>query len=288
MKHILGRAALCLAVTLSGMPSNAASAAGLQKNQTYGYGNSQVLTLTYTQNFACVEQPNDDLNFNGIKAKSDPRETQTPICQAGIDPTINPPGVPGKAIATTDPLFVLIPMFSADNDKNPDDAISCTGVVAGTICGSTLGNTLIQIFGTLPEAFKTTPLVYTQCPDHHLPAGTCTMHASQVDLAPVLAKLGLIPNPPTSNVFVPTPNHSHLLLSSQINQSQEWWIVVPVLVLKQSDWPNQAGTTGITSVSKLRAAEKANEAIEAPSNFFLYFGSQANASAPMSGMDMGR
>jgi hypothetical protein len=246
----------------------------LQPNQTEGYGAGGVLKFTYTQSFDCIDQPNDDLDFNGVKAQSDPNEMQTPICQAGLDPTINPPGVKGHASATTDPLYVLIPMFSTNNDQNPADAISCTGVVAGTICGTQLGQTLIQLFGAVPEAFKAAPAVYTQCPDPGLPPGTCTMHASRVDLAPVLAALGYIGNPPTANVFVPTPNHSHVLLDSQINQSPEWWQVIPVLVLSQSDWPNKKGTTGINSAKALKAAVQAGAAIEAPSNFFLYFGSQ--------------
>lgn len=246
---------------------------GLQQNQTEGFGADKVLKFTYTQNFDCVDQPNDDLNFNNVKAKADPGEMQTPICQAGINPTINPPGQMGKATVTTDPLYVLIPMFSVNNDQNPDDAISCNNVVQGTLCGSQLGQTLIQLFGALPEGFKARPLVYTQCPDRGLPPGTCTMHASRVDLAPVLAKLGYI-QPPLSNVFVPTPNHSHVLLSSEIKFAPEWWQVIPVLVLNQSDWPPKNGSSGITSEGKLSAAIKAGHAIEAPSNFFLYFGSQ--------------
>jgi hypothetical protein len=103
----------------------------------------------------------------------------------------------------------------------------------------------------------------------------------------VLAALGLISNPPTSNVFVPTPNHSHLLASSDINQSAEWWQVLPTLVLNASDWPAQDGSSGITSVAALKAAEQAGDAIEVPSNFFLYFSSVVSKS-DMNGMNMGR
>jgi hypothetical protein len=180
---------------------------------------------------------------------------------------------------------VLIPMFSTDNDQNPEDAIGCANVVKGTFCGKQLGTTLIKLFGALPEGFKESPKVYTQCPDGGLPPGTCTMHASQVDLAPVLAALGYISNPPTANVFVPTPNHSHLLADSAINQSPEWWQVLPVLVLNANDWPAQDGSSGITSTKALKAAEKAGDAIEAPSNFFLYFGSKM-AKMDMSSMGM--
>jgi len=47
-----------------------------------------------------------------------------------------------------------------------------------------------------------------------------------------------------------------------------------VLVLDQSDWPPKDGSSGTTSVKALQAAEKAGRAIEAPSNFFLFFASQ--------------
>ena len=265
---------------------SAADAGSPRKNQTEGFGAGKRLVFTYTQNFDCIDQPKADQDFNHKKAESDPNEMQIPICQAGTDPTINPPGQVGKATMTTEPLYVLIPMFSADNDQNPNDAISCKDVVPGTICGPTLGQTLIQLFGALPEAFKAKPLVYAQCPDPGKKPGTCTMHASRVDLAPVLAALGLIANPPTANVFVPTPNHSHVLDDDAINFGAVWWQVLPVLVLKQSDWPPQDGSSGITSEATLDAAINAGDAIEAPSNFFLFFGSQEMNAMSMNGMDM--
>jgi hypothetical protein len=272
---------LGLAVALISLPAFAQQPASLRPNQTQGYGANKLLTFTYTQSFDCVDQPKDDLDFNKKKAQADPAEFQVPICQAGIDPTINPPGQTGKASKTTAPIFVLVPMFSVDNDQNPNDAISCKGVVEGTICGTALGKALIGFFGALPEAFKESPKVFSQCPDPGKKPGTCTMHASRVDLAPVLAALGLINNPPTANVFVPDPNHSHVLADRDINDPAIWWQVVPVLVLSQSDWPPQDGSSGITSFAALKAAEKGGRAIQAPSNFFLFFSSQA-----MAGMHM--
>jgi len=58
-------------------------------------------------------------------------------------------------------------------------------------------------------------------------------------------------------------------------------------VLKQSDWPPQDGSSGITSEATLDAAIKAGDAIEAPSNFFLFFGSQEMNAMSMNGMKMG-
>src|SRR4029077_8166077 len=97
--------------------------------------------------------------------------------------------------------------------------------------GAPLGPARVAAFGSVPEAWKTKPLVSTQCPDPNNPvAGTCTMHASSVDLSVTLAALGKAPNPPTSNIFVPTPNHSHVVDNSRVNSGPIWWEVRPVLV----------------------------------------------------------
>jgi hypothetical protein len=276
MKTLISRLMIFSAVALIAGSALAQQTTPIKANQTQGFGEGKVLKFTYTQNFDCVDQPNDDLNYNRIKAASDPGEMQTPICVVGTQPSINPPGQKGNPANTTEPLYVLVPMFSVDNDKNPDDAISCKDVVQGTLCGPALGKTLIKLFGAIPEGFKAKPMVFTQCPDANLRPGTCTMHASRLDLGPVLAALGYIP-PPTSNVFLPTPNHSHVVINQDINIKAIWWQVIPVLVLKQSDWPPQDGSSGITSLAAIREAEKAKEAVEAPSNFFLFFSSYTMA-----------
>jgi hypothetical protein len=139
------------------------------------------------------------------------------------------------------------------------------------------------LFGAVPEAFKATPLVYTQCPEPGSAPGTCTMHASRLDLAPVLAELGFT-GPPTANVFVPTPNHSHVLINQDINLKAIWWQVIPVLVTSQSDWPSKDGSSGITSLKALLAAQAAGSAILAPSNFFLYFSSYTIGGHSMANM----
>lgn len=259
---------------LSALALTAASAvaedSSLKPNQTLGFGADKVLTFTYTQNFDCVDQPQNDLNHNGKLAQSNPGELQTPICVVGTQPSINPPGVSGDPAVTTEPLYVLVPMFSTDSDQNPNDAISCTNVVSRTLCGPALGKTLIALFGAIPEAFKAKPSVYTQCPDPGTAPGTCTMHASRLDLAPVLAALKLIPNA-NSNVFLPTPNHSHVVNDDATITGEIWWQVIPVLVLNEADWPTKDGNHGITSSAAIQLAEKNGEALEAPSNFFLFF-----------------
>jgi hypothetical protein len=277
MKISIYRPALLLAVVAA---VSAVASAQSKPNQTFGYGDGKVLTFTYNENFTCIDQPGSDLNFNGIPAESDPAEMQTPICQVGTEPTINPNGIMGDPQDTTAPIFVLVPMFSSDNDQHPNDAISCTNVVAGTTCGPALGSTLISLFGALPEAFKATPKVYTQCPEPGSAPGTCTMHASRLDLGPVLVALGYV-QPPVSNIFVPTPNHSHVLKNRDTDLPAIWWQVDPVLVLNASDWPSADGKSGITTVADIQAAIKAGTAVEAPSNFFLFFSTTSMAGHKM-------
>lgn len=243
----------------------------LQPNQTMGFSNGKLVKFTYLQNYDCVDQPMDDLDYNSMAAQSDAGEFQTPICQAGIQTTIDPTGRRGTHFPI---LYVLVPMFSVNDDQNPDDAMACPpGVRLGTLCGHALGETLIQLFGAVPEAYKTKPLVFTDCPNPGSLPGTCTMHASTVDLGLVLNALGKLP-PPVKNVFLPTPNHSHVIANSRANSRPIWWEVVPVLVTKLADWPPEDGSSGITSVASLQIAEQKGDAIQVPSNFFLFFDSR--------------
>jgi hypothetical protein len=151
----------------------------------------------------------------------------------------------------------------------------------GELCGIALGRQLIKLFGFVPEAWKTkvNPAIATQCPDpnNHVP-GTCTMHASSVDLSQTLVALGKIPGPPTAPIFVPTPNHSHVIDNSRVNSLPIWWEVRPVLILNQSDWPSADGSSGITSSHAMDDAEAAGRAIEVGSNFFLFFSSVMSSS----------
>ena len=248
------------------------ASAQLGANQTHGFGNNHLITFTYLQNFDCVDQPTMDLDFDGKQADVDPNEMQTPICQPITEPTQDPTG---GDIKHTAHLYVLIPMFSVDNDQNPNDAMPCPdGGRPTELCGPALGKVLIQLFGFVPEAWKThvNDLITTQCPDPaHAVPGTCTMHASSVDLSKTLVALGKISGPPKANIFVPTPNHSHVVDNSDVNTGAIWWQVRPVLVMDQTDWPNAEGTLGITSARKMDDAEAAGRAIEVGSNFFLFF-----------------
>jgi len=269
MKNLF-TACACIALFAAG------ASAQLAPNQTNGFGNGKLVTFTYQQNFDCVDQPTMDLDFNKIQAQSDPNEMQTPICQPVTEPTADPAG---GNIKNTAHLYVLVPMFSVDNDQNPVDAMPCpNGGRPGELCGSALGTALIHLFGFVPEAWKTkvNPAITTQCPDPNNPvAGTCTMHSSSVDLSVTLNALGLT-GTPNAPVLVPTPNHSHVVDNSRVNTGDIWWEVRPVLVLQQSDWPAADGSSGITSSKLMDEAEAAGRAIEVGSNFFLFFNSRMN------------
>lgn len=263
--------AACVCMTFAAVNASAQ----LADNQTNGFGNNRLVTFTYLQNFDCVDQPAMDLDFNGILAQSDPNEMQMPICQPVTEPTEDPTG---GDIKHTAHLYVFVPMFSVDNDQNPNDAMPCpNGGRPGELCGPTLGAALIKFFGFVPEAWKTHPAVSTQCPDPNNPVpGTCTMHASSVDLSVTLSALGKT-GPPTMPVFVPTPNHDHVIDNSRVNSTPIWWEVRPVLILDQSDWPAADGSSGITSSKAMDDAEAAGRAIEVGSNFFLFFSSQLSS-----------
>jgi hypothetical protein len=265
------RSVLTVIAGASLFAATSGASAQLAPNQTQGFGNGKLITFTYLQNFDCVDEPTLDLDFNGIKAQSDPNEMQTPICQVITEPARDPSGGDLKHTAQ---LYVLVPMFGTSRD--PADAMECPdGGRPGELCGKDLGNALIELFGVIPEAWKTRPAVPTQCPDPNNPVpGTCTMHASSVDLSVLLATLGKIPNPPPGNVFLPTPNHDHIVDNSRVNTQPIWWQVRPVLVMDPADWPAANGSSGITSSKVMDDAENAGRAVEVGSNFFLFFSSR--------------
>ncbi|MGH8014537.1 MAG: hypothetical protein ACREQ4_18765 [Candidatus Binataceae bacterium] len=264
------------ALLVGGTAFAQAGSSTLAPNQTAAFGNGKNLVFTYTENYDCVDQPTDDMDFNGVMMESDPGEFQFPICQVGAAPTQDPTGL---NVAKTDKLYVLVPFFSLNDDQNPNDALPCpAGVRSTTLCGPALGNILIQLFGAIPEGFKTTPLVPVQCPNPGSPPGTCTTHASSLDLFPALVALGKIPASPKENIFVPTPNHDHVINMDLRQKKSVWWQVITVLVTDPSDWPAADGSSGITSVNAMQAAIKNGSAIgPVPTNFFLFFGSQVMA-----------
>jgi hypothetical protein len=102
------------------------------------------------------------------------------------------------------------------------------------------------------------------------------MHASSVDLSKTLFALGKTAAP-TMPIFVPTPNHSHVVDDSRVNTQPIWWEVRPVLVMNQSDWPAADGSSGITSSKIMDDVEAAGRAIEVGSNFFLFFSSEMSS-----------
>ncbi len=153
MKHfsraVFATAGAVLLLTLAGFAENSSNQntrLPLQVNQTEGFGQGQVLVFTYFQNFDCIHQPFDDLDHNGLVAAVDPAEFQKPICVVGHKPTLDPSGRP---IQNTQKLYVISPFFG--NSTNVNDAFN-----------PALGQALLNLFGFIPEAFKTHPDVAVQ------------------------------------------------------------------------------------------------------------------------------
>jgi hypothetical protein len=249
------------AVAVFSMTLAATASAQLAVNQTEGFGKDQLLTFTYAQNFSCVHGPFDDLDNNGVVAAADPNEFQTPRCVVGLTPANTPAGVP---LQNVEKLWVIAPFF----ETNP----------AEQAFTPELGTALKQLFGFVPDAFKTHPGVAVQCPEPGPPVtthtgmpGTCTMHTSKIDLGPALAALGKVA--PGTSVIVPTLNHSHLI-DHALHTGPIWWEIISVLVTDPAAWPSADGKTGITSLDKLRQAQANGQARpDNPTNFFLFFGS---------------
>ena len=254
--------AVLLSVSALASSDDQGPAKPLAVNQTEAFGDGQLLVFTYFQNFACIHQPFDDLDHNGLVAAVDPNEFQRPVCAVGRAPGIDPTGRPVKE---TLKLYVIAPFFG--NDTNPNDAFT-----------PELGQALLGLFGFIPEAFKTHPAVAVQCPEPGPPVtqhagqpGTCTMHTTLTDLGPVLAKLGKVP--PNTRVMVPTLNHSHIIDGDSFEPA--WWQIISVLVTDPSVWPSADGSRGINSLDALRTAQTAGKAApDQPTNFFLFFDSQ--------------
>lgn len=110
-----------------------------------------------------------------------------------------------------------------------------------------------------------------------------TMHTSSVDLSKVLAGNST----PTGPVFVPTPNHSHVVDDSRVNAGAIWRQVRPVMIFDQSDWPAADESSGITSAAAMDDAETAGRAVEVGSNFFLFFSSKSDSPMHHSGTPAG-
>jgi hypothetical protein len=182
-------------------------------------------------------------------------------CILGFSPALDPRGAPSSG---TEELFVLVPFF----DTNPSNNEAFTPQLQAF---------LISTFGFVPEAFKKHPDVAVQCPEpgpphtqHTGAPGTCTMHTTTLDFGRVLDKALGLPN--GTPVPLPTANHSHVI--DKAKESARWWKIISVLVTDPAAGPNVNGTSGITSVDALRAAQAAGQAKpNVDTNFFLFFNS---------------
>lgn len=242
----------------------------LKANQTLGFGADKLLLFDYQQQFDCVVGPFTDLNSIGRPADQAPQQFASPECAVGFGSKLAPSG---KTIGETDPLYILVPFFET-NKKTPAFTPA-------------LGKALKKLFGFVPDAFKPDPGVAVQCPTPRDKPGTCTMHPLETNLGPLVASLGLLPK--GSNLYVPLINHDHLLADGDISQAREWWKLIVVLVEDPKAWPNAAGTTGITSIAKLKTDQTAKQASgDVTSNFYLYFSSYGlkSTNGKMPGMKM--
>jgi len=232
----------------------------LAPNQTFGFGADQLLRFTYAQEGRCVNRSEGDPRRNLVETPAEAEMDRTPTRRVADESF---PDRAGVVVERSEPLYVLVPMFSLNGDQSPDDAFT-----------PALGQQLIKLLGAVPEAFKTHPLVAVECPNSGDPGRGCTMHMSQIDLHPALVALGKIPHTPQHSIFMPTPNHTHIIDDDAIDTDPIWWQVIAVLVTSPSAWPNAAGTSGITSKAKLLDAEQRGEAVETGTNLFLLFASE--------------
>ncbi|MCI4324317.1 MAG: hypothetical protein L3K00_00280 [Thermoplasmata archaeon] len=70
---------------------------------------------------------------------------------------------------------------------------------------------------------------------------------------------------------VPLPGHDHLI-TTNFGHQDTWWSLVVVLITNSSVFPNLAGTTGITSLAALAAAQTAGQAsADLDTNTYLNF-----------------
>jgi hypothetical protein len=70
---------------------------------------------------------------------------------------------------------------------------------------------------------------------------------------------------------VPLPGHDHLI-TTNFHHTDTWWSLIVVLVTNSSVFPNLAGTTGITSLAALTAAQAAGQAsADLNTNTYLNF-----------------
>ena len=255
---VIAAAIAPLSLVISAQAGSSEPTRPIAVNQTDGFGQGRVGVFTYFQNYACVHEPFADLDGNGKPAAADPDEFDTPRCEVGSEPTIDPAG---KRTKDTAPLYVLVPFFDADGDAQAADGLAAP---------------LKERFGFVPDAFDPTPGVPVQCPEPGPPLsrlkgdfGTCTLHPKTVDLDPALKALGVKP----VGARLPTVNHSHVI--ENINYKAVWWQLRIVLVTDRRAWPDVNGTNGITSVEAMRQAIIKGQANpDVPTNAFLFFDSR--------------
>jgi hypothetical protein len=127
--------------------------------------------------------------------------------------------------------------------------------------GTSLGNTTHSDTLYIPVPLFSNPPP-TQCA-----AGTSTMtcidHPKTIDLSRIAGALPGNPSP-SSVDNVPIPAHNHVI-ATRNNGNPEWWNVEVVATSSPSTF------SGLTSLNAINAALANKQAVEAPTNAFLFF-----------------
>jgi hypothetical protein len=141
------------------------------------------------------------------------------------------------------------------------------GVSTPTAPSPTVTNGQIDPLYIPVPLYKTTPVVYTQCPH----GSTCIDHPPSVDLSRLAGALGATP---ASLDNVPLPSHDHLLTTRNGDQP-EWWNVVVVPVTSPKGLTSVESAKSYAAVKALENAPGSGIGVdgtgEVPTNAYLWF-----------------
>ena len=234
-----------------------------------GFAKDKLLGLTYPIQYMCVHEYFDDLDHDGTVTPNDSEEHEKEICTIGRPSSVDPTGKPYER---TRALNALVPLFDFENDGEASSG--------GPNHDQGFADLLDSLFGFVPDAYDPDLNIAIHCPHPGPPIslhtgtfGTCAMHPIVLDMSPLLSAEFPDQFDPDQNIFLPLVNHMHLIKNP--NNQQQWFKILVNLVVDPAAWPDQEGTTGITSLKKLRDAQDAGQVSgDIPTNMFFFFGSQ--------------
>ena len=201
MNRYLHRSALIIGIALacgSAFAQNV-KAPKLAPDQSLGYGANHLTTFTYTQVSTAWISPKVTSTSTESRRHPIRPNFRFPFAKPVSSRRLTRPDSPSAASIPPSPCMFWFPCFPWTTTRIPTTPSRVPASWKARTAGPHWA-ALDGLFGSLPEAFKATPLVYTQCPDPGLPAGTCTMHTSRLDLGLLLVQLGFL-QPPAANFF---------------------------------------------------------------------------------------